>query len=189
MPYCRSWTLNVGARLARGSLLIFHDNDILVPEDYASELVRRYQQGYEVINLKRFVFYLAEIDTKHFFDTAALPPNAHPEAIMQNAEAGGSIAVGRDAFISLGGYDESFIGWGGEDNEFWERAQTRMIWPFGYLPMLHLWHAPQPRKWDPANPAIHLYRERSNVAPELRITELSSRKFGQTDALSIDINQ
>ncbi len=69
---------------------------------------------------------------------------------MQNAEAGGSIALSRDAFHAIGGYDESFVGWGGEDNEFWERAQTRRVWPYGYLPFVHLWHAPQPEKLQPS---------------------------------------
>lgn len=188
MPYCRSWTLNVGARIARGALLVFHDNDMLVPMDYAAEMWRRYRDGYEVINLKRFVFYLDELETKQLFDTSTLAPGARSETIIQNLEAGGSVAVCRNAFLSVGGFDESFVGWGGEDNEFWERAQTRRVWPYGYLPIVHLWHPAQPRKWDAANPTLQHYQGLSRMPPEQRIAELSSRNFGRPEALSININ-
>ena len=178
MPYCRSWTLNAGARLARGALLVFHDNDMLVPECYAAELWRRFKEGYEVINAKRFVFYLEETETKRFFETAVLPPDASSEAVVQNLEAGGSVAMAKDAFFAIGGYDESFIGWGGEDNEFWERAHTRRVWSYGYLPIVHLWHAAQPEKVKPNPFGARQFRELSSDPPQRRIAELAQRKFG-----------
>lgn len=183
-PYCRSWTLNVGARVARGALLALHDNDMLVPEEYAAELWRQFAEGYEIINLKRFVFYLEEAETKRFFETGVLATRAVSEAVVQNLEAGGSIAVGRDAYLDLGGFDESFVGWGGEDNEFWERAQTRRVWPFAYLPIVHLWHPAQPAKAHANNPTLTLYRERSRVPVEERIRELQARDFGHPERLS-----
>ena len=186
MPYCRAWTLNVGARAAIGELLIFHDNDLLIPASYAAESWSRYQEGFEVINLKRFIFYLdemhsAEVKSKNRLDCSNLP-----ESIMQNAEAGGSLAMARAAFLAIGGYDESFVGWGGEDNEFWERAQTCRVWPYGYLPMVHLWHAAQPRKTDPDNPTLRHYAKLSGTAIEDRIAELNKRDFGQTERLSVN---
>lgn len=179
MPYSRSWALNAGARLARGTLLVFHDNDMLVPENYASELWRRFEEGYEVINLKRFIFYLDEAETRRYFERAALNPRANSESVVQNLEAGGSVAVCRDAFFALGGFDETFVGWGGEDNEFWERALTRKAWPYGYLPVVHLWHAAQPWKMDPANPNLFRYAERSVLSPIRRIEDLRTREFGK----------
>ena len=186
MPYCRSWTLNVGARLARGALLVFHDNDMLVPECYAAELWRRFKEGYEVINAKRFVFYLEEAETRRFFESAVLPPDAHLESVVQNLEAGGSVAMATSAFFAIGGYDESFVGWGGEDNEFWERAHTRRVWSYGYLPVVHLWHASQPRKTDPDNPTVRHYAKLSGTPIEDRIAELNQRSFGRAERLSVE---
>lgn len=181
MPYCRSWALNAGARLASGTLLAFHDNDMLVPERYASELWRRFGQGFEIINLKRFIFYLDRPETQRFFERAELDPRAKPESVVQNLEAGGSVAAGRDAFFALGGFDEAFVGWGGEDNEFWERAHTRRTWPYGYLPIVHLWHDAQPRKMDRSNPGLQRYAERSALPVARRVEELRSREFGRPD--------
>ncbi len=169
MPYCRSWAFNVGARHARGRMLILHDNDILVPADYASRHLARVSQAYEVINLKRFIFFLGAATTSAIFENRTLLDNLMPDSIMQNAEGGGSIAITRTAFERIGGMDESFIGWGGEDNEFWERAQTCKVWPYGYLPLVHLWHPSQPGKYQGENPTLRHYRELSSIPAAARV--------------------
>ena len=186
MPYCRSWTLNAGARVASGEVLVLHDNDMLVPRAYASEILARYASGYEVINLKRFVFYLAESDSRAIASNRSIEIGEPMDAVVQNLEAGGSVAVSRDAYMAIGGYDESFVGWGGEDNEFWERAQTRRVWPFGYLPILHLWHSSQPRKRHASNPTAQLLAQRSAIAADQRIRELIARPFGDPACLSVE---
>jgi hypothetical protein len=178
MPYCRSWALNVGARAARGKLLVFHDNDMLVPRAYAAELWARSQEGYEIINLKRFIFYLTDRHSGAICarDTrlAVMPA----EAIVQNLEAGGSVAMASEPFFAIGGFDESFVGWGGEDNEFWQRALTRKVWPYAYLPMAHLWHAPQPEKEQCDRRTTGHFLARSSMPVESRIAELVQRSFG-----------
>lgn len=178
MPYSRSWAFNVGARGAQGEVLVLHDNDMLVPVDYAKDVFDRYIDGYQVMNLKRFIFYLDEADSAILFtDKKPLTPRT-PESIVQNLEAGGSFAITRRAYSQIGGMDESFMGWGGEDNEFWERAQTLKVWPFGYLPMIHLWHRPQSGKGTSERPTAKLYEDRSRIPVMKRIAELTSRGFG-----------
>jgi hypothetical protein len=177
MPYSRAWAFNVGARAARGALLAFHDNDMLVPAGYAAELLAIRRRGYEVINLKRFVFYLGERGTARVLD--GKPIAGPPERVIQNLEGGGSVAIDRGAFFAIGGFDESFVGWGGEDNEFWERAAVRSVWPWGYLPLVHLHHAEQPEKRRTDRRTAVLLDERSRIAPEDRVGELRARAFGR----------
>jgi hypothetical protein len=177
MPYSRSWAFNVGARAARGRLLAFHDGDMLVPERYAAELVAVARRGYEVINLKRFVFYLAARETDRASKGEGL--GGVPERVVQNLEGGGSVAVDRDTFFDLGGFDEAFIGWGGEDNEFWERSAARTVWPWGYVPLVHLHHADQPEKARRDRETAALLDERSRIRPAERIRELTGRAFGR----------
>lgn len=185
MPYCRSWAFNVGAKLAKGRVLVLHDNDLLVPTDYAAKVLHRTAEGCEVVNLKRFIFYLSERHTKGYLRGEVGLLGAEPEAIMQNAEAGGSIAITRYAYDRIGGMDESFIGWGGEDNEFWERAQTCTVWSFGSLPIVHLWHAAQPGKGVRDFPTQKRFRDLSAVSVEDRIVALRSRKRGQLDGPAV----
>ena len=120
--YCRSATFNAAVPIARGEVIVAHDNDMLVPERYAAEVLARAREGWHFIDLKRFIFYLSEADSRAIFDGAPLR-NDHITKIVQNLK-GGSIAATRDAYIAIGGFDEDFVGWGGEDLEFWERARA-----------------------------------------------------------------
>lgn len=185
MPYCRAWAFNVGARHAKGALLILHDNDLLIPEAYAAESWRRFRAGHDLVNLKRFLFFLNKQHSRRVREEMTVPLNEPVNTVMQNAQGGGSISMRRDAFLAIGGFDESFVGWGGEDNEFWERAQTLQVWPFGYMPLVHLWHPAQPGKAHGDNPTLNLYRERSRAPVEERIRELRDRDFGNPERLSV----
>lgn len=182
MPYARAWAFNVGARAASGDLLVLHDNDMLVPVDYANEALQRFKDGFEVMNLKRFIFYLTEAHSAAVLSRTAPLLKRPPQAVVQNLEAGGSLAVGRDAYFAIGGLDESFVGWGGEDNEFWQRAQTLNVWPYGYLPIVHVWHAPQTEKLDSQRATASVYERRSAIPVSDRIAELIARDFGNAAA-------
>ena len=178
MPYCRSWAFNVGAGLASAEVLVLHDNDMLIPQDYAENIHKRVTQGAEVLNLKRFIFYCTERHTAAIFEKTADLTDIAPETVVQNLEGGGSVAITREAFERIGGMDESFIGWGGEDNEFWERAQTCRVWPYGYLPLVHLWHPSQPKKQEVDNPNLLRSLLLSAIPAGERISRLRSISRG-----------
>lgn len=179
MPYSRSWSLNVGIRAAAAEVVIPGDNDILVPAGYAAEAMRRLDAGLDIVDLKRFVFYLDEAATHQVARTRSLPPSLVPESVHQNLLSGGTVAVGRRAMESIGGYDESLVGWGGEDLELWERAAALRRASAGYLPFVHLWHRPQPGRAAGADaPAIRRYERLTAVPVEDRIEELRGRPWG-----------
>ena len=177
--YNRALAFNVGAAVAKSDLLVLHDNDFLVPVRYASDLLARWQAGFEVIDLKRFIFYLSQADSVNLAKSATLPPNAAPVEIIQNLTGGGSIAVDRRVYWEIGGHDEGFVGWGGEDVDFWDRAMTRRLYPFGHLPMLHLWHAPQPGKTPQKDSAaMQRYHAMAKIDARERIRRL---RAGRSD--------
>lgn len=175
-PYNRSAAFNAGVRAARADVVILHDGDLLVPRDYVRRTMNRVDEGFEVIDMKRFVFYLDEESSARAEAPGAA--GARVDAVVQNLLGGGSLAVRRDAYFEIGGLDEAFVGWGGEDEEFWSRAVTRRVWPFAELPFVHLWHAPQPMKRSPDNPTAHLLRERLSTPVDVRIAALVSTGGG-----------
>jgi len=171
-PYNRSWTLNEGARAARGEVLVLHDNDMICPEDYARETVARAREGWSFQQLKRFTFYLDWRETEEVFASGEVRTDV-PAVVVQNLH-GASIAVTRTAYFDIGGFDESFLGWGGEDNEFWDRAESvGSVYGFGYLPFIHLWHAPQPEKQlGGVAPATKRWHELKTIPAAERIRRL-----------------
>lgn len=184
MPYARSWAFNVGSRAARGRLLLLHDNDMLIPARYAAEALGLYEEGWAVANLKRFVFYLSQEESRRWVPGVGGASRARLDAVVQNLEGGGSLAIGREAFFEIGGFDEGFVGWGGEDNEFWERAsQCCRAWSWGYLPIVHLWHPPQPEKGTRERETARILDERSRLPVDVRVAELAVRQFGRPDRL------
>jgi N-terminal domain of galactosyltransferase len=177
MPYSRSWAFNVGARQVRGRYLVFHDNDVGVPTRYAAELVALFRRGFEAARLQRFVFYLREDHTRQVFATSRFTADRPPERVVQNCQ-GHTLAVERDAYFAVGGHDEAFLGWGGEDNEMFDRLRTRKLHDCAYLPFVHLYHAPQPGKGGAAHPNTAYFDQRLRTPAAERISELARRGFG-----------
>lgn len=174
-PYKRAQTFNAGAAAARGRILILHDNDMPVPERYAAEVVAHADAGWEAIDLKRFIFYLTEKETVRVLRDQKLHLDERSEVVIQNLH-GGSVAITKAGYETIGGFDEEFVGWGGEDLDFWERAETLRATRFGYLPIVHLWHAPQPEKLHGNEaPAVKRYVELAHVPAAERIARLKAR--------------
>lgn len=173
----KSWAYNVGVKAARAAIVVCHDSDILVPCDYAREIIRHIQYNrYEVVHLQRFLFSLNIEATEKILKEESVCFEFPPDRVRQNWQ-GGTLAIKKDAFFKIGGYDESFIGWGGEDNEFYNRCTTLNGWYYGYLPFVHLWHEPQPEKVLPEHKSnLNRMRERLGQPPDVRIMYLKARQ-------------
>jgi predicted glycosyltransferase involved in capsule biosynthesis len=130
------------------------------------------KKGFQVLNLKRFIFYLTEQHTKEVVESQALTLKA-PDFVLQNLTGGGSLAIEKQAYFEIGGFDEGFVGWGGEDVEFWDRAQVLKLYNYGHIPLVHLWHAPQPEKnSEKDSEAMRRLQEVLKVPVSERITRL-----------------
>lgn len=173
--YNRSAAFNLGAKSAQGKVLLLHDNDMIVPTNYCYDIMRLVKEGYQALNTKRFVFYLSEEDTRKVFSSLDCIKSAVPLYIVQNLEAGGSMAITRQAYFDIGGMDEDFVGWGGEDNEFWRRCSHLKRWIWGFSPIIHLWHESQPLKSNSKNENIMRARMLKDVSIQERIRILRDK--------------
>ena len=145
----RSRAFNAGVREARADIVVCHDGDMLAPAAYGREILRWLRDGgCEVVHLQRFLFCLGQSDSELLMSGGAVPSQCRPERVRQNWQ-GGTVAIRRDSYIRIGGFDESFVGWGGEDREFYDRCRDLKGWRHGYLPFIHLWHAPAAGKEGP----------------------------------------
>jgi GT2 family glycosyltransferase len=142
--------------------------------------------GFDVVTLKRFIFYLDASSSQYVFDQGCKGlKRVEVETVLANALGGGSVAIAKDAYKSIGGFDEEFNGWGGEDNEFWDRCLTRKVYDYAYLPVVHLWHEAQPGKRTIDGNGLftaELTKSRRSMPPANRIAELTAREWGQSTA-------
>jgi hypothetical protein len=179
-PYERSWALNVGARAARGDVLVLMDNDLCLPRAFASE-VWRVLASFDAARLHRFVFYLDDATSRAVMQTRSFDVRPALTHVLQNS-VGGVTAIRTSAYAAIGGHDERFAGWGGEDIEFYDRCRTLRFQEQAYLPVVHL-HHPASRTISPTM-ADYFITRRAVSAVE-RAAELMAAPWGAVDRSAI----
>lgn len=129
--YERSRLLNIGTDVASGNWLLFNDVDVVYPPDFI-EHWKRMADEHKVFSNYRFVSRIGPKSTKHVFEDPYRrrfgyaiddPDHAEKSIIYANEEGGCSccLSISRSFFNDIGGWNEAFVGWGGEDNEMAER--------------------------------------------------------------------
>jgi hypothetical protein len=170
----KSWAYNVAARAARAPVLVCHDGDILVPAGYARALLQTLGRGFDSVHIQRFLFYLGPADSERVQATGSLA-GCCPDEVRHNW-VGGTLAIRRDAYFAIGGFDERFVDWGGEDNEFFSRCAALRQCRHGFVPFVHLWHPPQVNKSGIGrDAALKVMQERLSMPADRRIAELTSK--------------
>lgn len=169
----KSRLMNAAVRIARAPWVLLHDADIVVPRGYVEAVLARAAAGWEAVRPIRFLFYLDKEQTTRVMG-GGLP--ARIERVAQNFP-GGSVAVRREMYWQLGGHDERFVGWGGEDTEFLDRLRTCREFPGHFAPALHLWHPPAPKKASGDRNQAMLDRQRA-VPVDRRVRDLRGQADG-----------
>jgi len=148
-PFNKGWGLNVAARLAHHPLLVVGDADMLAPHALA-EAVERCRQGLSAVKPYRHVVDLAPEEAARVRGgewgfVPVRPHDAPPNPDGQHehvAFAGNLFVIQRDAYWRVGGFDERFLGWGGEDDAMAIKLRRARIpsTEIGAQPAVHLWH-------------------------------------------------
>jgi hypothetical protein len=121
-PFNKSWGFNVGVRASRGSLLAFGDADVLcraLPSAVAAvrsgaPLVRPFSK---LLDLDDAESEMLRADLSCLGDPsfgATAPDRLQSGEIVPMC--GGLVLFQRQVLEQLGGWDERFLGWGGEDD-------------------------------------------------------------------------
>jgi hypothetical protein len=135
-PFERSATINLGVATASTEVIVLHDGDIMVVSGFRQVVHQFASSVYEAAWPLLMTFYLNEDETGRL-------PGEMPRLAMSCCRELESISIliRKAAFERLGGFDEGFLGWGSEDNEFYDRAATLNVCPRRQLFGLHAWHS------------------------------------------------
>ncbi len=147
-PFNKAKAVNEAAAKAKGSIFAIIDADIICGPaalHEAAELLMRYPW---IIPFKE-VLNLSKVSTSRLLTTSPswpLPSHMSFKKRSFNERAlpvGGINIMKRECFEAVGGFDERFLGWGGEDDAFAAAMNTIC----GHYmrtddTILHLWHPP-----------------------------------------------
>lgn len=150
-PFNKGWGYNVGVRHSRQGAYVFGDADMIVG-DALIEGLKHLAQGLHVVKPYRRLIDLDANQTARIRsgDFDWLPPATsgatNREGIGEYIVfAGGVFLMAQAAFAHVGGWDERFVGWGGEDDAMTYKIERSR------MPGIEL----------DLRPAIHLHHERS----------------------------
>ena len=114
--FCKSIAINEGVKKSNTSNLVIMDNDVLIQKEVFDKALSLIDSFFDfVFPFNRMVQQIYEIqdgvENLNFDDI-------HSEIEIRLNADGGCIFCKKESFLNIGGYNPTYKGWGGEDNEF-----------------------------------------------------------------------
>ena len=117
MPYNRSWAFNIGLKNSNSNIIVCGDSDLVMnPDDFIKGL--QTLQQYEMVSPYHSVVDLTPQESGMPLEQLVnINRPGRGETDNQKINISGGIAMfRRDSLLRIGGWNEDFIGWGGEDD-------------------------------------------------------------------------
>lgn len=148
-PYNKSWGVNAGVARSAHDRICVLDADVLVDRHVVAAMHAGLVDA-DVFFPHRTLTWLDEVSTARTVAAVTGANDAYRidgsagRGLSLTTMVGGCLAVRRDFYLEVGGHDERFTGWGGEDIAFYELAAAHGRIGRGALDMAHLHHARPP---------------------------------------------
>ena len=154
-PFNKAWGFNIGFRHSTGQVIAFGDADVIVDAAALSESVQLCRTTFEAVKPYDRLIDLTPEETQQVL---AGQPQLHIDRSGQPPDregrreyicfCGGLFVLRRALFELLGGFDEKFVGWGGEDDALTIklRALSQNTHTLSGHTAYHLWHEQQPQR-------------------------------------------
>lgn len=139
--FCKTWCMNVGARIASGSRILFLDGDVVFDAGYLQAV--NDAEGPWFVAWSENFYYTPESTKNVLTARKVYVPPTKGGGCSLFGNPGMSVAYDREWFWNeLGGHHEGYFAWGGEDNDSAFRAST-LTGGFRCIPykIMHLDHS------------------------------------------------
>lgn len=174
----KSRGLNVAARHASHELLVTGDADMLMSGEALGRALLVCRDHFDAVNPYSNLLDLSEPETRSILRSEAGTADIQRRLVHDRQPQGehicfcGGICVyRRDVYFALGGMDERFLGWGGEDDAMTanlERYTDRIAVQKDTL-AYHLWHPRPPQRYHHPH-----YRKNLDLANHYRTCDQES---------------
>lgn len=141
LPFNKSWAFNVGTKYSSTNVIIFGDSDLIMdPQEFINAI--KLLEQYESVNPYNRVIDLTSEENGFNLETLKKinRPGRGETDIQKVPIAGGIIMFRKDSLFKIGGFDQSFIGWGGEDDWVSHKIKKLLTWTEVTNKCYHLHH-------------------------------------------------
>jgi glycosyltransferase involved in cell wall biosynthesis len=166
-PYNRSWAFNVGLKAAKTDIIVCGDSDMIIePNDFITGLnkLKEFEMVSPNNKLIDLTYEELNLPLKDIFNINRV---GRGELDNQKINMNSGISIYRkDALIKIGGWNENFIGWGGEDDFQSIKVKNFLTWTELNAKCYHLWH--QKEQPDPFNyqRTLHILNQANSMTKE-----------------------
>lgn len=148
-PFNKSWGMNVAFRQSSGDILVVSDADLIVQADDMQRAVKACEKELDAVRPYGRLIDMTESETEEYMQHGDLPDfpektrgydRTHANEAL--CMAGGIYIVRREYYQRVGGMDENFSGWGGEDDAMSIKLQglSMKVAIAKDAKAWHLWH-------------------------------------------------
>lgn len=141
-PFNRSWGFNVGLKYANSEIIVFADSDlIMMPNDFIESL--KLIDKYDMVSPYSSVVDLEQNESSSSLEyLSSIRRPGRGEEDNQKINICGGISIFRkESILNIGGWDQSFIGWGGEDDALAIKVKNFLNWYEKQGRCYHLYHS------------------------------------------------
>jgi predicted glycosyltransferase involved in capsule biosynthesis len=181
MPFNRSWGFNVGLNNCNSDVVVFTDCDLIMePEQFIKSL--HLLNEYDMVSPYKSVVDLTYEESQSQMDKIfKIDRPGRGETDHQKINICGGITMFRkNSIFKISGWDENFIGWGGEDDFQAIKVTNFLKWHESPYKCYHLYHdrdVPD-QKWYQRNLQLLQKFSKLNKEDIVKVIQNSNQKIG-----------
>lgn len=176
---------NLGVSHAPSDIVILHDADMLVRNDYTAAICEILKTS-DSCHLGGTVIYTTEESAAKINSTAIVSDDIACERVVGYYE-GGSLACKVSAYWRVGGFNEDYWGYGCEDCDFYARLSQASKWlEQRTFDLVHLWHD-RVLGWDKhhkENKNLERLLSGNDIQARVRLQHAQLNRLGYGDELA-----
>lgn len=180
MPFNRSWALNIGLSYSTKDFIVFGDSDIFMkPNDFLKAL--KELEKNEMVSPYNKMIDLSESENNLNFDEIyKIDRTGRGELDNQKINISSGISMyRRSAIEKIKGWDESFVGWGGEDNLQTYKVKRFLKYTEMEAPCYHLNHPIYAVDMEHYNRSLDVLNQVFSLSDEDLVKYVNSKKIGK----------
>jgi cellulose synthase/poly-beta-1,6-N-acetylglucosamine synthase-like glycosyltransferase len=172
VPYNKSWSFNVALKYAKSNIIVYGDSDLIMDPHKFIEAIKVVADGCEMVSPYNSVVDLTPQESNMSFEEILKINRIGRGEAANDIEkvplCGGICLFRKEALVKIGGWNEDFLSWGGEDDSQSFVVKNFLNWKEMTAKCYHLYH-------DRTQPDLKYYQR--NLQLLQKISQMSKEQL------------